>query len=424
MLTSKETMGSSHQTTKSTATDRPLQWQEDPLKYAFGQAEDLYKQQSSAGTPDFNTYTPLNNVEYGAINSTLGDSQKQAQTGSSLTNLGSALAGSTALSGAGLLGQYGSNAASGAAGNFQQGTTAASDALLGGLGSTAGTTNNSLTSAYNLANTDPTQQNATDAAAYANSSGVQNAIKDTLAQSDDLYQRTAVPSLNAAAIAGGNLNSSRAGAAQAISDAMQEKNDQATASNMWNQAFNQGLSTAESGRQANLQGLLGTSGQGNSALSLALQGQQAANDQTNTNNALQATYNSQLGQAGSSLVGAAQTGSSLASDGMNMNTSANNNALSIGQLLQSDKQSQKDAALNASLQGKQYDWDLLNNLYSIIGAQKWGGTQTSRQTVTATPSVGSMIQGAIGSLAGLGSSLGMGGAGGLLGGLLKGANNK
>ena len=419
-------MGSSKRKSTTNSTTKPLDWQENDIKNIFNNANNLYDQQNSQGAPNYDTYQSLNGNQQNALSSMLQNSTGQNDAGNAIMQAGTGVVGALG-SGQSALNQASGNAASGAAGNFDHGTTSVSSLLSGLAGGNANTAQSALSSALGLAGTNATAQNAVDAANYANSSGVQNAIKDTLAQSNDLYQRTALPSLNAAAQAGGNLNSSRAGAAQAVSDGLQENRNAATASNMWNNAYQQGLSTAESARQSNLSGLLSSAGTALNGLNLSLAGQNAANDQTNANNSTALNWNSQLNSAGNGLVNAGQTGASIASTGQDVSDQATKNALTAGTVQQTDAQSAADAKLNNELQQKQYYWSLLNNLYGIEGANNWGQRSNSTTTEKSTPSLGQMIQGGIGTLAGLTSSLttgGLGGGSGLLSGLLGSSSKK
>lgn len=405
-----------HKTTAS-STQRPIDWQEGAIKNIFQKANATYDQQAAAGAPNYGTYQGLNQNQNSALASILGNATGQNATGNSLMAAGSGLSGALG-AGQGVLNQASGNASSGASGNFDHGTTSVSSLLSGLAGGQSGTATSALGSALGLAGTDATAKNAQDASDYANSSGVKQAIADTIGQSNDLYQRTTLPSLNAQAQASGNLNSSRAGAAQAVSDGLQENRNADMASGMWNNAFSQGLQTAESARQSNLSGLLNTAGTALNGLNLSLSGQNAANEQSNANNTTQQAWNSQLGNAGSSLVNAGATGAQVASAGQNMADQATHNALTAGTIQQSDAQSAADADLNNALQQKQYYWSLLNNLYGIEGANNWGQQTNSTSTETSKPSIGQMIQGGLGTVAGLAGSVMSGGASSLLGSLL------
>lgn len=411
-------MGKSKSTTTSSQTSQPLDWQSKDIQSIFDKANNVYNQQAAAGAPNYDTYQGLNDTQKQALSNILGQSTNTAATGNNISSLGNALASATAANGGSALNTASGNASAGASGNFNQGQTGTSNLLSGNASNALGNYNSSLSSALGLAGTDATAADSADAEKYANSSGVQNAIQATLDQSNDLYGRTTTPSLNAQAIAGGNLNSSRAGAAQAISDAMQERNNQATASSMWNTAYQNGLSNAESARQANLSGLLSGANSSLSGLSSALAGQTASNDQTNANNQLQYNYNGQLGSAGNSLVGAANTGAGMATSGTSLTNGANQNAYNAGSVYQNDAQQKADANLSNTTNQNAYQWNLLNNLYSIIGSQSWGQQTNGKATTTQSSSPLSTIAGGLGSIAGLASAagLGSGGLSSLLGG--------
>jgi len=401
-------MGSNKSTSKTTSsqTTQPLAWQSDKIQDLYNTAQSLFGTQYSQATPNFNTYAGLNSDELSALGNATTDSGVQRANGNGLITAGNGLlsnasSGSTALNGAtGLAG-------AGATGNFNHGTTQVSQNLMGSTGLTnmAGLT--SLMNAVSGSGTDATAQNIADAKAYENSADVQNQIKAANAASDDLYQRTGVSNLNAQAVAGGNLNSSRAGAAQAIADSEQESRDATNATNILTNAYNTGLSTAEQAREANLSDSLSAAGTANYGSSLGLQAQNDANSQTNTNNALQQSYIGQLADDGNSLVNSANTGAGITSTGSSLVNNADSNALNAGSALQQNQQSQNDANLQATLSSNQYPWTLLQNLYGLIGSNSWGSQSngTSTTSTTSTPSVGSMIQGGIGSLASLTSAL-------------------
>lgn len=438
-------------TQDSTSTTKPLDWQESSLENIFKQANDLYNQQSSQGTPDYNTYVGLNNTQTGALNNEISSANTQANYGNSTMQTGSNLL-NNAGSGSQALNSTSQLASSGANGNFNQGSTRTSDSAQGLTNYYNGTAASALNQAQTLASQDPTSsntanmqnylqssgisdatkdataQNIQDATDYANSSGVSDAIKNAIAYSDNLYQRTTGTNLNAAAVGGGNLNSSRAGAYSAVQDSLQSAKDQDTASSMYQDAYNTGLSTAEQARESNLSGLLSgsstgyntseqaresntsnllnTASTGLSGVNTGITAQNASNSQVNANNSTQQNYLSLLGNAGQALVNSASTGSDLQNAGATLTNNAYSNQLNAGSAYQQNDQSQNDANLQAQLQENQYPWTLLNNLYSIEGSNNWGSQTNSHSTstTTTTPSVGSQIQGAVGSVSSLASS--------------------
>lgn len=405
--------------TQSTQTSKPLDWQSDAIQDLFKNAQGVYSQQAAAGAPNYDVYQGLNDDQKTALNNIIGSASNSTAQGQNIASLGQVLAGVGTQGGLATVGQATGNAASGAAGNFNQGSTAASTALSNNMGTSLGNYNNALSSALSAAGIDPTQSNINNAQAYANSSGIKQAVQDTLDQSNDIYLRGTVPSLNAQATSGGNLNSSRAGAASAVADAMQAKNNAATASNMYLNAYNQGLTTSENARQANLSGLLSGAGTALSGVNSALSGQQASNEQTNANNQLAYNYNGQLSGLGSSLLGAATSGADMTQTGNTLINTGNQNAYTAATQYQNAAQNAANSALNNTTQQNAYQWGLLNNLYSLIGANNWGsqtdGTQTT-ETKT-TPSAMSQVMSGIGAVAGLAGSVMSGGLTSAIGGL-------
>jgi len=398
-------MGSSKQKTTSSSSTQLLPWQQSAIQNAFTKATSTIDSQFGSSTPNFDTYAGLNSDQTNALTSMLNAGSSQSTAGSSLINQGSALT-SLGLNTAGTtLGDYTNAALSGVSGNYNQGTTAASDALMNS-GSAYGQTGvAALQSALRQSSGDATTQNATDAASYANSSGVQSAINSAIAQSDQIYNRTTAPSLNAQAAAGGNLNSSRAGAAQAISQAMQSSQDATTASSMWNTAYQQGLSTAEAAREANLSSTLSAANTANTGANTALTAQSDANALANQNNNTQLAYTSDLGSAVQSALSALQTGTGMTSTGQTVQNTGTAQQLSAGNTYQTNQQEANQGAVTGYTDSQQYPWSQLANYLNIIGTNTWGSTSQGTQTTVSTPSTLSMIQGMIGSIAGAATSV-------------------
>ncbi|WP_278367107.1 hypothetical protein [Acetobacter orientalis] len=323
-------------------------------------------------------------------------------------NTGSGLL-SNSTSGTANMGTAANTAAQFANGGFNQGSTAASNAVASNAGAYGNQGLTNLQNASNLANTDATAQNTADATAYANSSGVQNAIKAANAYADQMYQRTTGTDLNAQAVAGGNLNSSRAGAASAVSQALQNAQNENNAATMYQNAYNTGLSTAEQARQSNMSGLLNGAATGISGANSGVEAQQAGNSQVNANNATQQNGASILSNIGSNQVGAASTGSNIASQGVTLQNIANTAAYNAGKIAQDDQNNANKAAVEGYQAQNQNQWTQLDNLYNIIGGTTWGGNSTghSTSTVVQTPSTMSMIQGAIGTVGSLAGGVGL-----------------
>lgn len=408
-------------TTDSNSQTKPLDWQENALKGAFGNAQNIYNQQSSdTNTPNWNVYSTLNDTEKAALANAGANSTNQSNMADSLMNTGTGLL-SNSPTGTANLNNAASSASQFANGNFQQGNTGTSNAVAGTGQQFANQGLSNLQNVSNLANTDATTQNAADATAYANSSGVSDAIKAANAYSDQLYQRTTGTNLNAAAVAGGNLNSSRAGAASAVSAALQNAQDENNAASMYTNAYNTGLSTAEQARQANMGILVNSASTGITGANSAVNAQTASNAQTNANNELQQNGATLLSNIGSNQINAANTGSNIAYQGANLQNTANTAAYNAGKVYQDDQNSANQAAVEGYQAQNQNQWTQLDNLYNIIGGYNWGKNETehSTQTVVQSPSTMSMIQGAIGSIGGMASSIsGAGGLGKAVGSLL------
>lgn len=396
-------------TTDESSQTKPLDWQEGPLKGAFNTAQGIYNQQSSdPNQPNWNVYSTLNDTEKAALSNAGTNSVNQSNMGNTLMNTGTGLL-SNSTSGTANMGTAANTAAQFANGGFNQGSTTASNAVASNAGAYGNQGLTNLQNAFNLANTDATAQNTADATAYANSSGVQNAIKAANAYADQMYQRTTGTDLNAQAVAGGNLNSSRAGAASAVYQALQNAQDENNAATMYQNAYNTGLSTAEQARQSNMSGLLNGAATGISGANSGVEAQQAGNAQVNANNATQQNGASILSNIGSYQVGAASTGSNIASQGVTLQNIANTAAYNAGKIAQDDQNNANKAAVEGYQAKNQNQWAQLDNLYNIIGGTTWGGNSTghSTSTVAKAPSTTSMIQGAIGSVGSLAGGVGL-----------------
>ena len=207
------------------------------------------------------------------------------------------------------------------------------------------------------ASADPTEANIKAATAYANNPAVDGMIDAASRDVTRNLYESAIPGIDRSASASGNINSSRAGVAQGI--AMRGAQDQIgdISANIRGAAYHKGLSLAEGARSTNLSALGQTAG----------------------------LYGSALGQGASAL----QAGNSLAMGNMG-------SAIDASQLYQKDAQGQLDADFQTWQGNDTRAQDLLDNYYKVIGANNWGGTQTSTQK-----SSGSIL----GSVLGVGSML-------------------
>lgn len=406
-------MGSSKTKTRqqstSTTTSGPTSEQSSDIRNIFNQANNLYNTQQSEGAPNYNTYAPLNGTETQGLSDAVNSAQNALPVGNNLTNLGSAIANATASTGTGALNTAAGAASAGVGGNFDKGTNDVSQSLMGLAGKGTGTTSSALGSLLPLASTDPTSTIASNAGTYANNSAVQNLIKNANAFSDNLFNYQTGTNMNAEAVNGGNLNSSRAGAAQAVADALQSQKDAETASDIENNAYTQGLDTAKDTWGTQLSSLANAASLGNDTSNLALSGQTASNSLSNQNNTTLLDYINQLANIGNDNVNAANTGSGIATSGQSMADQAATDEYNAGNVYQTNQQSANDANLTNQENQRQYYWDLLNNLYNLEGNNLLGTTETTNASGTSTtkssPSIGSIIQGIIGTGAGLASAI-------------------
>lgn len=209
---------------------------------------------------------------------------------------------------------------------------------------------------------DPTQANIAAATAYANNPAIDGMID---AASRDvkrnLYEQQ-VPGVRRASTGTGNINSSRSGAMEAIAHRGASDRIADISAGIRGDAFNRGLSLAEQARTTNLgaldraAGLYGqTFGQGLEALNLG--------------------RNFSLGNFGS--------------------------AIDASSLFQQDAQGQLDADFKKWLGNDTREFDLLNQYYNIIGANNWGGTQTTKEKNRG--SIFGSILGGLSTAAGLGA---------------------
>ncbi|WP_119678934.1 hypothetical protein [Indioceanicola profundi] len=359
-------------TAKTTTTNEPWKAQSPYLTDAFGSAQDIYNSQK--GTPFYQgpLHAGLNGVQTGAIgqvqNWTNGTGGQLAQG-----------AANAALSGMGNAQTFGANAA-----NFAQGNTGVQNPVAPGMTGTlndyaqtalqgASGVQSGLNGVLSGAMADPTQANIQAAQAYANNPAMDGMID---AASRDVTRALGqeVLGLNSQATAGGNLNSSRAGAAEAVATARAGDRIADISSTMRGNAYQSGLGLAESAR---------TSNQG---VALSALGQQAA--QANAGlGALSFLENQRQFDTGTALQGNAQLGQSASlgyqGAGVAQNLQMGNlDALfGAGGLMQQDTQGRYDADY-LRWQGEDTRAnDLLNRYYGIIGADKWGGTMVSTQPV-------------------------------------------
>lgn len=198
----------------------------------------------------------------------------------------------------------------------------------------------SLDSFRSAAMADPTQANINAATAYANNPAIDGMIDAASRDvTRNLYENT-VPGIDRAASAGGNINSSRAGVAQGI--AMRGAQDQIgdISAGIRGDAYNRGLALAEGARGTNLSALGQSAGLYGDAMNTSL-------------NALGMGNSMALGNYGA--------------------------AIDASKMFQQDRQGQLDADFMRWNGNDTRQSDLLNRYYGIIGANNWGGTQTTTE---------------------------------------------
>jgi hypothetical protein len=319
--------GSTKTTSSETTDTGPSKFQLPYLSGAFNAAQGAF--QSSSGTPFYQ----------GDLHAGMSAEQK-----ASLEAL-KGYASGTGLATAGTLSSIGQN-----------------------LSSYAGKAGTTLDQYLAEANADPTAATIAAAQKYADNPQLDAMID---ANSRDVVHNLnegTLPSLNRAASGSGNINSSRAGVAEGIARRGAEDRVADISASLRGDAYNRGLSLAQSDRSTRL-GALGT----------------AAN-----------AYSGLAGQG----IGALQAGAATGYGAYGQIAAADAAA-------QDDRQGQLDADYT-KWQGKDArQWDLLSRYYGIVGGNQWGQSGTSTGTSTQKSS-GNVF----GQLAGL-AATGAGIAGGL-----------
>lgn len=379
----------------SSSETAPWSEQSPYLKEAFKEGQTIY--QDAKGTPYFegDLYAKLNGVQTGAIQGTqdwtggMGQQLVNGASGAALGSMGNAT-------------MAGQNASQFANGNFGV-TSGANQGVINGVNGTAlggmgqlGSAIGAANGALGMASGDPTQANISAAGQYADNPYLQGQID---AASNDAVQALGrnLVGLNNQASAGGNLNSSRTGAAEAV--ATQETADRIarTSADMRSAAYQNGLGLAEQARGTNLQGTLSA---GNQFSGMVGQGLQAGGnsmgfgeDQRQFDTQARVNGNEQLLRSGSLGLDAAQLGNTMGLGNQNAN-------LTAGGVLQADAQGQMDANFQQWQGQDARANDLLQRYMQTIGGQSWGNQSTSTQPYTGQGAVLSGVQGAIGAASG------------------------
>lgn len=258
----------------------------------------------------------------------------------------------------------------------------------------------------------PAQAALSTGGQFANDPVVQAQIDAAASDVTRNFSETTMPGLNAAASAGGNMNSARAGAAEAVARRGAEDRIAATAATIRGNAFNQGVGASLTGNEQNNSLALGANAQAG-AISGALTNTgetqrqfdtntqvgaaQALGQQDTANRALDANIkldaNAQTGQAALSGFDAAGAAGSLVDKNVGRVAGAGLNATGVAQQAIDEARAQSTA---------QYDYDkgiLADYMGFANGIQPTGASTT----VGTAPQAPSVIQGALG-----GAAAGMG----------------
>lgn len=380
-----------------TTTTVPWAEQQPYLTDAWKQAQTNY--QGAQKTPYYQgpLYTGLNDVQKAGLNGI---------TNWAGTN-GGFLARNTTNASVDALtrGNYfADNAAAGAQGNWGAGIAGDQSGSLATFG------NNALNQAPNFsdavwnaagkANADPTQGNITAAGQYAGNPFLQSQIDAASADVTDQLG-TGLVGLNNQASAGGNLNSSRAGAAEAEMRGQAARTIGNLSANMRSDAYKTGLQLAETARQANANTNLGALGVMGNYMGQGLGALNSVNAQRNAEIDNRIASNGQL---------AGQTGLGLQAADLSNNIGLNNaNAvLGAGGVYQADANNQNQADFQRWQGQDTRQTDLLKRYYEIVGGQGWGGTSNTSGGYAGQSAGMAGVQGALG---GVSTGLGMLGTG-------------
>jgi len=295
---------------KTTTKSEPWKPQGDALKGIFSSAGDIYNAQKDTPFYQGDLYANMSDMTRSGINN-LGEYVGGPQSG--------AIRGST------------------------------SDML-----ANAGMTGTAMNDLYGVANSDMVGNDLAAAARYANDPSIQGMINAANRDTARSLYEGELPEINRSASASGNINSTRAGVAEAIARRGADDRMADTSAAIRSDAFNRGLNLSQANRASQM-GALGN-----------------------------------LGQFGLSSFGAGLSGNAA-------NLGNIDAMIRAGQIDQQDRQGQADADY-MQWQGQDgRQMDLLSRYYGIVGANNWGGTQTT--TTKSSPSI-------FGSLLGLGLTAG------------------
>ena len=419
-------------TGSTTTSSAPWQPQQQPIQYGLDQARGIYDQAMANGAYTGPTYAGMNSGQQSAADylqnfnagtgrdlayGTAGTSQAlQGASSQYLNSAGQLAAGglySPNSAYSGLLQQYASGGTPLSSYGVSQGTldgmTSAGTSAIGGLSQGQSVANTVAQQALQ----DPTQQIASNANSYINNDVINGQIDAVNRDISRTLSEQTLPGLNQQATAGGNLNSSRAGMAEAVATrAAQDRmadNAATIRSNAYNTAlstsanqYNQGLSTALGASSA----LTSSAGVGAGLLSSANGTAENARqfDTTSRLGAATSGLSSDLGYAGldqsgriagtNALGTATGLGISGAAQASNLGQQAGQGQYQGGLYYQQDQQGQYDAAKAAQTAQTDYGWQQLQNYMSLVGQNYGGGSSTQAGTTPGTNGLQSFLGGA------------------------------
>ncbi|WP_376959423.1 hypothetical protein ABNQ39_05640 [Azospirillum sp. A26] len=368
-----------------TTTTVPWAEQQPYLTDAWQKAQANFA--SAQNTPYYqgNLYTGLNDVQKAGL--------------SGITNWagtnGGMLAGKTTNASVDALtrgGFFADNAVNGAAGSWGAGVPGDQSSAMAAFGTGAlgnsGALNSAIMGTIANAQNDPTKVNIAAAGQYADNPYLQSQIDAASADVTDQLG-TGLVGLNNQASAGGNLNSSRAGAAEAEMRGQAARTIGNMSATMRSNAYQSGLQLAEGARQANAQTNLGALSAGLNFTGQGLNALNGAQDARNAEIGNRITSNGQL---------AGQTGLGFQGADLSNNIGLNNAGavLSAGGVYQSDANNQNQADFQRWQGQDTRSTDLLKRYYEIVGSNGWGGTKTETGAYAGQGAGASALQGAIG----------------------------
>ena len=304
-ITGSFSKSKSENTNNTSGETNPWAAQSGYLQDTFGAAQGAYEAKAGSGYYSGPTYAGLNENQNAGINGLIDWSN---QNGQSISN-GAQQAGAAGI----------------------------------------GAMNSSIANANAAANGPGIQSSniVSDAAQYANNPYMDGMVDSASRDVTRNLNENTLPTIDRAASAGGNLNSSRAGIAQGI--AMRGAQDQVgdISANLRGQAYQNGLGMAGDVASQNASNAITANNQLQNAASMGLDYNQFA--------AQQGQQNQQ-------------------------------NVIAAGTMQQQDQQGQYDANVNSWEKNDTRAMDLLNQYYGIVGGNNWGSSYSEKSNGTGKAS--------------------------------------